>query len=81
MAWLGGSLLVVEIMQELHAARLSDAPNDCESDKSSNDDDYDDEFVPSASQKCRKRAWLEVTNADVNIDDDNVDDGWIKNDI
>jgi hypothetical protein len=44
------SLLEHEIVQELHADRLSDASSDCESDKSSdNHEDYD--FGPSASQK------------------------------
>jgi hypothetical protein len=58
------SLLECEIMQELHADRLSRARSDCESDKSSNDDDGDD-FGPSASQKGRKRARLEVSDSDV----------------
>jgi hypothetical protein len=58
---------------------LSDVPRDCESDKSSNDDD-DNEFGPSASQKSRKKARLEVSDSDVNIDDDDdLDDGWTKN--
>jgi hypothetical protein len=57
------SLLDYEIMQELHADRLSDAPTDCESDKRSNDDD----FGPSASHKCRKKAMLVVSDSDVNI--------------
>jgi hypothetical protein len=74
------SLLNDEIIQELRADRLSDAPSDCESDKSSNDYD-DDEFGPSTSQKGRKRARLEVSDSDINIDDDNdVGDGWTKND-
>jgi hypothetical protein len=60
---------------------LTHAPSDRESDESSNDDD-DDEFGPSASQKNRKKARLEVSDSDVNIyDDDDVDNGWIKNDI
>jgi hypothetical protein len=64
------SLLEVEIMQELHADRLSDAPSDCECDESNDDDDDDDDFGPSTSQKGRKRARLEVSYLDINIDDD-----------
>jgi hypothetical protein len=73
------SLLDYEIVQELHADRLSDAPSDCEGDKSSNNDD-DDDFVSSASQKGRTRAKLEVSDSYVNTDDDDddVDDGWTK---
>jgi hypothetical protein len=48
------SLLEDEIVQELHANRLSDVLSDCESDKSSNVDDADYDFGPSASQKGRK---------------------------
>jgi hypothetical protein len=75
------SLLDDEIIQELHADLLSDAPSDCESDKSSNNDD-DDEFGPSTSQKGRKRARLKVSDSDVNVDDcdNDVGDGWTKND-
>jgi hypothetical protein len=51
-----------EIMQELDADRLSDASSDCESDKSSDDDDDDVDFGPTASQKGRKRARLEVSD-------------------
>jgi hypothetical protein len=40
-------------MQELHADRMSDAPNDFESDKSINDND-DDDFGHSASRKVEK---------------------------
>jgi hypothetical protein len=45
-----------EIVQGLHADRLSDTPSDCESDKNSNDDDDDDDvdFGSSTSQKGRK---------------------------
>jgi hypothetical protein len=67
------SLLDGEVVQEFHADRLSDAPSDCESDTSSNDDE--DDFGPSTSQKGRKWETLEVSESDVNIDD-----GWIKND-
>jgi hypothetical protein len=56
-----------EIVQELHADRLSGLLSDCESDKSSNDDDEDYDFGPSASQKGRTRARLEVSDSDVNI--------------
>jgi hypothetical protein len=49
-----GSLLEDKIMQELHADRLSGAPNDYESYKSSNDYDDDDSFGPSTSQKAEK---------------------------
>jgi hypothetical protein len=48
-----------EMMQELHADRLSGSPSDCESDTSSDDGgggddgDDDDDFGSSASQKCR----------------------------
>jgi hypothetical protein len=71
------TLLDDEIMQEIHADPLSDAPSGCESDKISNDgDDEDDDFGPSTSQKGRKRARLEVRDSNVNIDDDNdADDG------
>jgi hypothetical protein len=80
------SLLDDEIVQQLHADRLSDVPSDCESDKSSNDDDDDDDgdddFEPSESQKGRRMARLEVGDShiqndlDVNIDnDDDIDYG------
>jgi hypothetical protein len=68
----GGSLLDNEIMQELHPDPLSDAPSDCESDKSSYDDDYD--FGSSKAHKDRKRERLEVSDPDVNIDDNDDDD-------
>jgi hypothetical protein len=73
------SLLYDEIMQELHTDWLSDAPSDCESDKSSNDD-HDDDFLPSSSQKGRTRARLEVSDSYVIIDDDDddVNDGCTK---
>jgi hypothetical protein len=38
------SLLDDKIMQELHPDPLSDVPSDCESDRSSNGDDDDDDF-------------------------------------
>jgi hypothetical protein len=41
-------------MQELYADRLSGAPSDCKSDKSSKDDDDDDGFGHSASRKVEK---------------------------
>jgi hypothetical protein len=53
------NLLDDEITQELHADRLLDAPSDCESGRSSNDDNNVD-FVPSISQKGRKRVRLDV---------------------
>jgi hypothetical protein len=66
---------------------LSDAPSHCEGDKTSNDDDDggddddDDDSGLSSSQKGRKRAMLEVSDADVNTDDDgDVDVAWIEND-
>jgi hypothetical protein len=62
-------LLDDKIVRELHAARLSDDPNDCESDKSSNGDENEDNFGPSTSQKSRKITRLEVSDSDVNIDD------------
>jgi hypothetical protein len=67
------SFLDNEIMQDLHADWLSVVPSDCESDKSSNDHDNDD-FWSSTSQKSRKRARLEVSDSDVNIDNEDVDD-------
>jgi hypothetical protein len=59
---------------------LSGTPNDCESDKSRNDDDDDDDdFGPSTSQKGRKWTRLEVSDSDINIDDDDeIDDHWTK---
>jgi hypothetical protein len=73
-------LLGDKIMQELHLDQLSDAPSNCESEKSSNNDD-DDDFGPSTSQESRKRARLEVSVSDViEDDDDDVDDGCSKND-
>jgi hypothetical protein len=66
------SLLDDEIMQELNADLLLGAPSDCESDENRyDDDDDDDDFGPAAAQKGRKRARLEVSDPDVNIDDDN----------
>jgi hypothetical protein len=74
------SLLDDEIMQELRADRLSGVRSDCESDKCSCDDDDDDDddndFGHSASQKGRKRAPLEVSDSNVNDDDDS----WTNND-
>jgi hypothetical protein len=58
---------------------LSHAPTDCESDKRSNDEE-DDGVRSSTSQNGRKRARFEVSDSDVNIDDDNDVDGWTKND-
>jgi hypothetical protein len=69
-------LLDDKIVQELYADQLPDAPSDCETDKSSDDDDSG----PSTSQKGSKMAKLEVSNSDVNIDDDvgDVHDGCIE---
>jgi hypothetical protein len=67
-------------MQELRADRLLNVPTDCESDKSSgDDDDVDSYFGSSASQKGRKRERLEVSDSDVNIYDDG-DGGCSKTD-
>jgi hypothetical protein len=75
------NLLDDEIMQGRHADWLSDASSDCESVRSSNDDN-DVNFGPSASQKGRKRVRLDVSDSDVNIDDDNdVSDGWSNDDL
>jgi hypothetical protein len=46
------SLLDDEIMQDLHVDRLPGAPSDCESDKSSTDDD--DDFGPQRHRKAKK---------------------------
>jgi hypothetical protein len=54
-------------MQELYVDRLSDAPSNCESDKRSNDEDYDD-IGPSTLRKGRKMMRLEVSDSGVNID-------------
>jgi hypothetical protein len=50
------SLLDDEIRQELHADQLLYAPSDCESDKSSNDDDSDVDFRPSTSRQQKGEA-------------------------
>lgn len=75
------NLLDDKIMQELYRYWLSDVPSDCESDRSSNDDN-DVDFRPSASQKGRKSVMLDLSDSDVNTDDDiNVSDGWTNDDL
>jgi hypothetical protein len=76
----GESMLDYEIMQELYANRLWDTPNNCQSDKNSNDE-IAEGIEPSTLRKSRKWTRLEVSDSDVNIDDDDdVDLGWTKND-
>lgn len=72
-------IMIDKIMQELYGYWLSDAPSDCESDRSSNDDS-DVDFRPSTSQKGRRSVMLDLSDSDVNTDDDDVVDDLTKND-
>jgi hypothetical protein len=62
-----------EIMQELHAYQMSDAPSDCESVVMM--------ILTLSVTKRQERGRLEVSDSDVNSEDEeDVDDGWTKND-